>query len=170
MTMLTPERLIKALGYTPTILEAVLHDVDQDWAQEATDGPAGWSVFEVVCHLRDFEHIFFDRARQTLAEDEPVLTPRDHEAMVREGDYQHQELCDALTELRETRRAFLRWMESLTPDQWQRRALHPENGPMTILDMALQTTLHDVTHFDQISRALEYAERFEPAEAVGARR
>jgi uncharacterized damage-inducible protein DinB len=168
MTMMTPDRLIKALGYTPVILQGLLQSVDQDWAEEATDGADGWSVIEVVCHLRDFEQIFFDRAQQTLAEDEPVLTPRDHEAMVREGDYQHQELCEALTDLRETRRAFLQWMEALTPMQWQRQALHPENGPMTILDMALQTTLHDVTHLDQISRALGFAERFETA-AVGVR-
>lgn len=170
MTMMTPDRLMKALEYTPAILQGMLHGVDQEWAEEATDGPDGWSVVEVVCHLRDFEQIFFERARQTLAEDEPVLTPRDHEAMARDGDYQHQELCEALSDLRETRRAFLIWMESLTPKQWQRQALHPENGPMTILDMALQTTLHDVTHLDQISRALGYAERFEAAEAIGVGR
>jgi hypothetical protein len=170
MTVMTPDRLMAALGYTPAILQGMLHSVDQEWAQEATDGPGGWSVIEVVCHLRDFEQIFFDRAQQTLAEDEPVLTPRDHEAMAREGDYLHQELCEALTDLRETRRAFLRWMGTLTPKQWQRHALHPENGPMTILDMALQTTLHDVTHLDQISRALGYAERFEVSEVLAARR
>ena len=46
MTMMTPDRFIRSVRKTPTILNAILRDVSEEQAHELTDGPGGWSVIE----------------------------------------------------------------------------------------------------------------------------
>ena len=53
MSILTPAGLLRSMSRTPVILEGLLNGVDQGRATAATDGPDGWSVVEIVCHLRE---------------------------------------------------------------------------------------------------------------------
>jgi hypothetical protein len=159
VTYVTPDRFITNARRTPVILHGLLHSVTQERAMAATDGPDGWSVVEVVCHLRDFEGFFRHRVELMLTHDNPELPAYDHEALAIERDYQHQELRNALAVLLEERREFIALFESLTPEQFQRTGIHPENGQITVLDSAVQLTHHDITHLDQITRCLDLSEQ-----------
>lgn len=159
MTFVTPDRFITNARRTPVILHGLLNGVSQEQAMAATDGPDGWSVVEVVCHLRDFEGFFRHRVELMLREDNPELPAYDHEALAIERDYQHQSLRDALAVLLEERRGFLALFESLRPEQYARCGVHPENGPISVLDALVQLTNHDITHLDQITRCLGLSER-----------
>jgi hypothetical protein len=159
VTYVTPDRFITNARQTPVILHGLLHGVTQERAMAATDGPDGWSVVEVVCHLRDFEGFFRHRVELMLTHDNPELPAYDQEALAIERDYQHQELRDALAVLLEERREFIALLESLTPEQFARTGIHPENGQITVLDAAVQLTHHDITHLDQITRCLDLSER-----------
>jgi hypothetical protein len=159
VTFVTPDRFILNARRTPVILHGLLHGVTQERAMAATDGPDGWSVVEVVCHLRDFEGFFRERVELMLREDNPELPAYDHEALAIERDYQHQELRLALAVLLEERREFIALLESLRPEQFERTGIHPENGLITVLDAAVQLTHHDINHIDQITRCLGLSER-----------
>lgn len=144
---------------TPTILHGLLAGVSQERAQAATDGPDGWSVVQIVCHLRDFEGFFRGRVELMLNQDNPVLPAYDHEALAIERDYQNQDLRAALATLLEERRAYHSLFSSLRPEQWERVGQHPEAGPMSVLDAAIQVASHDVDHIEQIARCLDLAPR-----------
>ena len=159
MTYVTADRFITNARRTPVILHALLHGVTRERAMNATDGPDGWSVVEVVCHLRDFEGFFRGRAESMLAEENPELPAYDHEALAIERDYQHQDMREALAVLLEERRRFIALFESLRPEQFARPGIHPENGPITVFDSLVQLTNHDITHIDQIARCLELSDR-----------
>jgi len=133
--------------------------VTRERAMEATDGPAGWSVVEVVCHLRDYEGFFRGRAEMMLLQEHPDLPAYDHEALAIERDYQHQDFRESLAVWLEERRLFISIFESLRPAQFARTGVHPENGPITVLDSLIQLTNHDITHIDQIARCLELSGR-----------
>lgn len=165
MTMMTPERFIRSLRRTPVLLDTVLCGVTQERAAVATDGPDGWSVIHIVCHLRDFEEIFFERARRIAAEDRPELALVDHLQLAEERDYAGQDLNAAYEQYLETREAFVAWLEDRADDEWARVGLHPERGEYTLLEQAMQVPLHDLDHLEQIARCLslpcdETAERF----------
>ncbi len=155
MTMLTPGRFIKALKRTPVLLDALLCGVTQERASAARDGADGWNVVEIVCHLRDFEAIFFSRARQIVEEDHPVLVPFDHEILARENDYAAQDLGAAFAALIETRLAFIEWLKARGESDWGRGGVHPESGEYTLLEQAMQVACHDIDHLEQIARCLE---------------
>ena len=142
------------MGTTLDILEHSLAGVSQNVAQTATDGPDGWSIVEVVCHLRDFDEFFYGRAVMMLEQDHPALPAYDQDALAIERDYAHQNLGEALAALRQSRERFIQFFRDLTDEQWERNAIHPEHGEWTMTDAVMQVGLHTVDHIEQVTRIL----------------
>lgn len=139
---------------TLDILRHVLADVTPAQARRLRDGANGWTVLEIVCHLRDFNDIFHHRVCLMRDGDHPALPAYDHEAMAREGHYNAGDLPTAFTALVDSRRAIIETFKALTPAQWERSGIHPERGFFTLTDAALQVVSHDCDHTEQITRIL----------------
>lgn len=154
MTMLTPGRFIAALKRTPILLDSVLCGVTQERALAARDGDDGWNVVEILCHLRDYEEIFFARAKRIVAEDNPALEYFDHEVLAKERAYSSQDLDTVYRSLLATRQEFIAWLEARDETDWDRPGVHPESGDYTLLQQAMQVPLHDVDHIEQMARVL----------------
>jgi hypothetical protein len=154
MPILTPEKALRTLRKNPLILDAILRDVTQKRAASATDGPDGWSVLEVMCHLLDFEEIFFTRARRILNETKPHFQAVDQLELVRLHDYKHQDLRDRFERYVELRRQLIALIEHSTDAQWSRRGVYADSTVVTLLELAINIGLHDVNHIEQIVRAL----------------
>ena len=150
-------RHILFMDQTCTTLGHVLHRVDQETAttlRDAHDGPKGWTVVEVVCHLRDFDTIFRNRAVLMCEQTNPALPAFDHLEIARRGNYNAHDLRQVYAELAESRRQTIAFFESLTAAQWERTGIHPERGPFTMDDAVMQVGMHDITHLEQITRIL----------------
>ena len=148
------QRHIALMQLTSKTLHNVLHSVSATDATTLRDGPNGWTTLEVVCHLRDFDAIFRQRAQQIVAEDYPHLMPQDHEAMVVDRHYNDDTLADVLATLDASRQETVAFFQSLTPAQWERAALHPSQGHFTLTHAVIQVGSHDVNHLEQITRIL----------------
>ena len=148
---------IRLMRDTLAILEYILADVSQRTAttrRDPNDGDKGWTVTEVVCHLRDFDGIFLARARRIVAERDPALTGYDHEQLAVEGRYNEQELRVVLDDLRRSRTEFVTFFQGLDADAWNRAGIHAERGRFTLDDALMQVGLHDALHLEQITRIL----------------
>lgn len=155
MTMMTPERFIRALKKTPALLDVLTDGVTQERAQRARDGEDGWNVVEIMCHLRDFEEIFFERTRLIVEQDVPELEWHDEKKLAVERGYARQDFAAAYDAFIETRQRFIAWLEARAEADWGRKGIHPEVGEYTLLEQAMQVPLHDVDHLEQIARCLE---------------
>ncbi len=147
-------RQIAAIGLSCKILRHLLATLDDERARELRDGADGWSIIEILCHLRDFDEIFQSRAKMMLEQDSPQLPAYDHEAMAIERDYQNQTLAGALHALDASRGRFIQFFRELSPEQWTRGGIHPEKGAFSMTDALMQVALHDLDHLEQISRVL----------------
>lgn len=152
MAILSSERFIRTMRKSARIYQQTLASVGQKQATNTWDGD--WNVVAVMCHLRDFEQVFFDRARQIINEEYPVLVPVDHEVLAIENDYNNQTLSEVLSAFSERRQAFLDWLEARNPADWNRKGVHPEHGDYTLLEQAIQVATHDVDHLEQVVRML----------------
>ena len=148
------ERYLKIIGKTTQTLHNVMRNVSPAQARALRDGASGWTALEVLCHLADFDEIFYDRAVQIRDTDEPALQPRDHEQMVIDGNYNAQELDTVLAQLQTSRKRYIAFFEALTEDQWQRAGIHPERGRFTLTDALAQVATHDNDHIEQLTRIL----------------
>ncbi len=148
------KRHIRLMRLTCQTLGNILAGVSQETATALRDGPDGWTTLEVVCHLRDFDCYFMERAQLMLKGDYPLLPAYDHERIAIAGEYNRQDLQQAYAELRASREQFAQFFEGLTEGQWALAGVHPENGHWTLLDSLVQVGSHDVTHLEQITRIL----------------
>lgn len=148
------QRHIVLMAKTLDTLGNVLKTISDDDATRYTDGPDGWCVLEVLCHLRDFDEIFHQRAVQIVEKNQPMLTRYDHEALAIERRYREQNITQVYVDLVKSRRAFIEFFAALTDEQWDRAGIHPESGVFTLTDALMQVGHHDANHIEQITRIL----------------
>ena len=151
------ERHLGAMRASCDILGHILQGMPNERARALRDGPDGWSILEIVCHLRDFDEIFYNRVQMMQAQERPQLPAYDHEAMAIDGAYQQEDLAEAYSALRASRARFIACLADLTPAQWERDGVHPERDSFTMTDALMQVGLHDLDHLEQITRVLAQA-------------
>ena len=81
------QRHIKLMSTTADILGHVLKNVNLEQATTLRESPEGWTILEILCHLRDFDTIFRERAILMRDTEHPELAAHDHDAMAIEQHY-----------------------------------------------------------------------------------
>lgn len=146
--------LIDALRATPDILEGVLHEVTQERAQTFRGGDEGWSVVEIVCHLRDAEERIIERVRAMRDQDGPFLARYDQAQLARERQYAQADLREALATFIRHRADHIAELTALDASGWLRTGQHEEQGTITVANLAIHMVSHDAIHCAQLARQL----------------
>jgi hypothetical protein len=152
--LLNPAKALRTLRKTPVLLRTVVAGLTQTQAQALHDGPDGWSVLYIVCHLRDYEHLVIQRVQTMLEQEQPVLPTMDNAALIHQHRYADQDLHTVLDDLSHCRQTLLLLLEPLSAAEWERGGIHPAQGWGTVCDVAINTGLHDVDHFEQLVRCV----------------
>ncbi len=151
------QRHLKMMATTCAVLQNIVRNLAPGRATSLRDGPQGWNTVEILCHLRDFDTIFRERAALMLQQDSPALPAYDHEALVIERAYAKQNLHTVLAELVASRQKSQEFFGALTEAQWNRPGLHAEYGQITLNYIVVQFGTHDLDHIEQITRILSAA-------------
>lgn len=148
------KRHIRLMQNSVKTLGHILQLVPPETAVSRRDGPNGWTILEVICHLRDFDGFFYDRVIMMLEQDHPTLPAYDHEQIAIDRRYNEQNLHQAYADLVASRERFVTLFKSLDAAQWSRTGIHPERNSFGITDAAIQVGHHDNDHLEQITRIL----------------
>lgn len=126
-------------------------------------GVGRWPIRVLVGHLADAEIATIHRVRRAVAEDRPVIAPWDENAFIDAGVYGHASrvastgqgpaisssafpLAGFVAVIHTLRRWMSEWLMTLTPQQWQRAAMHPERGELTVKTLVGYDTWHVEHH------------------------
>lgn len=148
------ERLIDNLRKNSAALHHILKTVSQEEAALWRDGPDGWTVLDIMCHLRDYEDIFRERGELMMADIIPTYPVYDHIAMVVEREYHAQILLEVLADFAASREKTAVFFTNLTESDWQRIGNHVEHGTYTMVSLAAHIVWHDSNHIEQITRVI----------------
>lgn len=157
MNRIPPSWMISSLKKSHLVLGMVIAGVTQAQAQQLRDGADGWSVLEIVCHVRDYQGMFFERIRRMVDEERPALVPFDEAArlgMVNERHYNQQDMRAVYTDFCQMRAVLIDYLSALQPEQWQRVGIHPTFGELDVAVEVFHTLSHDIDHGEQIGRVL----------------
>jgi hypothetical protein len=113
-----------------------------------------WSVVAVIQHLADSEIAWSWRLRLILAEERPPLTGYDQDLWAERLRYEEARIEAALDLFVATRRANLRLLDGLEPEDWKRVGLHAERGEESVEHILRLYGGHDLAHLRQIERIL----------------
>lgn len=108
--------------------------------------PGKWSTLEVVCHLADFEIVLADRIKRVIAENEPTLFGGDPDTFAARLAYHHRQAEEELQLIELVRKQVGRILRTLRPEDFQRRGIHSESGPLTLQTLVERITAHIPHH------------------------
>lgn len=143
--MRTPAEVVAQLTRGPDTLRAVLADVPP---RHLTRRPrAGkWSAHEHACHLALMEPFWAVRLERILSEDVPTIPDYAPDADEPPDRLLALELDAALDDYARRRQALVQRLETLTPAQWQRGAVHAAHARYSLYFMCRHAALHDMLH------------------------
>ena len=149
------ERRIERLTRTADDLAAAVAG-QADGAMSRRPDATNWAAKEIVCHLRDTEEAFAARMAQVLAMDvDPKLVPTDPARWAEERQYLAADAARALAAFRRRRAETLELFERLVPAEWDKGAVHPVAGRLTLDAFLTVMAWHDDDHLEQLARALQ---------------
>ena len=143
------ETILAELAALPVELDRL---VIRPYDREALYRPAadgGWGVVEILPHLRDWDAIYYDRARAIVEQEVPRLPAFDDSLWAIEQDYRSQDPIETLGELTEMRERLVAFLTDLPPDAWQREGEHSAYGRITLQWMTDLICDHDREHLQQ---------------------
>jgi len=149
------EHILEQLEGFPDDLERVVfadHVTAEDIYRPGSDG--GWGIAEILPHLRDWEEIYFERARSIIDEDDPHIPGYDDSLWAIERNYGGQDPAEVFDEFRALRGEHVALLRSLTPEQWQRTGEHSMLGTISLQFMEDKVLEHDLEHIVQAREVL----------------
>ena len=108
--------------------------------------PDKWSTLEVICHLADFEIIGADRIKRVIAENKPTLFGGDEKMFAARLAYHQRNAEEELLLIALVRQQVARILRTLKPEDFQRRGIHSEAGPLTLAALVERMTGHIPHH------------------------
>ncbi len=108
--------------------------------------PGKWSTLEVICHLADFEIVYADRIKRVIAESEPTMFGGDPDEFAARLAYQERNAEEELLLIELVRKQVSRILKTLKREDFQRRGIHSESGPVTLETLVERITGHIPHH------------------------
>ena len=118
--------------------------------------PGKWSTLEVICHLADFEIVCADRIKRVIAENEPTLFGGDEKVFVTRLAYHERNAEEELLLIALPRQQVAHILRTLKPEDFQRRGIHSEAGPLTLATLAERMTNHIPHHVQFIEEKRKF--------------
>jgi hypothetical protein len=146
---------LQVLERTPTVLAALLRDLDEEWIN-AAEGPDTWSAFDIVGHLIHGERTdWMERTRRILEHGltEP-FDPFDRFAQFEES--RGKSMTNLLSEFGNLRRENIEALRGLGLGERELglRGTHPELGEVTLGQLLATWVTHDLGHIAQVARVM----------------
>lgn len=142
---------IAILSMLPSRVEPLLRDLDEATLRKP-EREGKWSLIMIARHLADAELVLSWRYRVILGNDRPDITGYDQDAWAQNLRYADADLEETLDLLRVVRRANVRLLQSLTPEQRKRGGMHSERGFEDVERLMRLHAAHDLVHTKQIER------------------
>lgn len=150
-----PFESLDNLRKTPQSVAALIEGLTEVQLNKAPQEGA-WSIRNAVTHLRDAQGVFEFRVGQMIEKDNPELESQAvFEWAAREADRPPPtgEIYQTYTE---SRHRVIERLENLALKDWWRGGRHEEFGPVTIKQQASYFATHELSHFPQIERLVEW--------------
>jgi uncharacterized damage-inducible protein DinB len=123
-------RMIRTIADTPKNLTEALKGLTEKQL-DTPYRPGGWTVRQVVHHLADSHMNAYCRMKFARTEDAPAVKAYDEDAWAKLPDSQIS-IAPSVALLGGLHERWVKLMEAMKPDDFQRTVTHPEHGPITV--------------------------------------
>lgn len=146
---------IEILERTPSVLEALLANISEDW-HLPNEGKDTWSAYDIVGHLIHGEKTDWITRMDIILSEGPdkKFDPFDRFAQFRESN--GKPLGDLLREFKALRKKNIALLKArnLSAIDLLKTGVHPVFGTVTLRHLLATWVVHDLSHIAQIARVM----------------
>jgi hypothetical protein len=159
------EELVAKMTEERSKLLSLLEALSEEEAARRPEGKTGeaeWSAKEQMAHLAAMETAYRAWVERALAEDDPDVSGEAGERpAISMAEAQQRSVAEHVAELKRQRARTLALIESITQEQYERRASTRVFGSLTVMQWLRSYYRHDRMHAAQISgREPDYQPRY----------
>jgi len=146
------KEILTILAETPKRFELASKYLTEAQLQSQPD-QSGWSVNEILWHLRSCVDVWGEDIDDMLVQDKPKLRYLSPRTWMRKTNYAELAFGDSLLIFIEQREAFLKQLKALEFDDWSREAV-VKDRIHTVFTHTRRMALHEQGHWDQIEELM----------------
>lgn len=123
-------KMIRTIADTPKNLARALEGLTEKQL-DTPYRPGGWSIRKVVHHLADSHMNAYCRVKFAMTENAPAIKAYDEDAWAQLPDSE-MPIAPSMSLLAGLHERWVKLLESMKPEDFQRTVTHPEHGPITV--------------------------------------
>ena len=109
-----------------------------------------WPPAYAIHHLADLDAQFATRFLNMLVSDNPAIVSFDEESAPDALDYAHRSAEVSIALIEASCAYLVDILNQVSPEAWNRTAIHPAKGKISMSELLEVTTNHRLGHLDQI--------------------
>lgn len=145
--------LISALATAPGVIIPLIREVPPQILKRRPS-PAKWSAYEHAIHLSQTDVAFRARLDLFLSTDEPIIKTIENSAEDEAGAMLEVNLDESLERYVRERAALVTRLKQLSPDEWQKTAIHEAFDHYSVFIMFRHLLNHEMLHAYRIEELL----------------
>lgn len=145
--------LITALATAPGVIIPLIREVPESILRRRPR-PGKWSAYEHAVHLSQTDKLFRDRLDLILSEPEPFIEVKENTAEEEAGAMLEVDLDASLDRYVRERASLVEWLKTLTPEEWQKTAVHEAFDHYSVFIMFRHVLNHEMLHAYRIEELL----------------
>lgn len=145
--------LISALATAPGVIIPLIREVPPNILKRRP-APAKWSAYEHAIHLSQSDVAFRERLDLILSTPEPFIKTIENSAEDEEGAMLEIDLDESLDRYVHERAALVERLQKLSPDEWQKSAVHEAFDHYSVFIMFRHLLNHEMLHSYRIEELL----------------
>ncbi len=145
--------LISALGTAPGVTIPLIREVPPQILKRRP-APAKWSAYEHAIHLSQSDVAFRARLDLILSTPKPVIETIENSAEDEAGAMLEIDLDESLDRYVRERATLVERLKKLTPDEWQKTAVHEAFDHYSVFIMFRHLLNHEMLHAYRIEELL----------------
>ncbi|MFW9856205.1 MAG: DinB family protein [Candidatus Thorarchaeota archaeon] len=137
------------LRETPNQVNMLLTGLSEEILTK-TPAEGGWSIQQVVTHLRDAQGLLSTRVNLLLEHDNPILTAEAVFDWATRDEGKQTTTHDIFQQYRDSREGTIATLEEIAWKDWMRNGEHEEFGQVTLKQQVSYFAAHELTHLRQL--------------------
>lgn len=146
-----PFQALEHLNNTPQEVARHLEGMpDEAFNRQPSDG--GWSIYQILLHLRDAQYLLNFRLGLMLEQEQPTLESQAVFEWATQEAASSPNPTGVFDSYLQSRQQTLARLESIPLKDWWRPGQHQEFGKVNVLQQASYFAAHELTHLPQLAK------------------
>jgi len=145
--------LISGLESAPGVIIPLIREVPQEILKRRPS-PAKWSAYEHAIHLSQSDILFRDRLDLILSTPDPLIETKENSPEEEAGSMLEIDLDESLDRYVRERASLVERLKKLSPDEWQKTAVHEAFGHYSVFIMFRHVLNHEMLHAYRVEELL----------------